>query len=58
MSLNWIKAKDYTDIIYEKMDGIAKLQSTVPKREMHSDRKQHSNFMMHLQMRVKMQISA
>ena len=25
MSLNWIKAKDYKDIIYEKMGGIAKI---------------------------------
>jgi naphthoate synthase len=31
MSFNWKKAKDYTDIIFEKMDGIAKITINRPE---------------------------
>ncbi|MBU0561353.1 MAG: 1,4-dihydroxy-2-naphthoyl-CoA synthase [Bacteroidetes bacterium] len=31
MKFNWIKAKDYQDIIYEKMDGIAKISFNRPE---------------------------
>lgn len=31
MKFNWIKAKDYNDIIYEKMDGIAKISINRPE---------------------------
>ncbi len=31
MKYNWIKAKEYTDIIYEKMDGIAKITINRPE---------------------------
>src|SRR3989339_1860320 len=31
MKFNWIKAKDYKDIIYEKMDGIAKISINRPE---------------------------
>lgn len=31
MKFNWIKAKDYKDIIYEKMDGIAKIAINRPE---------------------------
>lgn len=31
MSYNWIKAKEYKDIIYEKMDGIAKVTINRPE---------------------------
>lgn len=32
MKYNWIKAKEYTDIIYEKMDGIAKISINRPEK--------------------------
>lgn len=32
MSFNWTKVKDYSDIIYEKMDGIAKVTINRPER--------------------------
>ncbi|RMD48583.1 MAG: 1,4-dihydroxy-2-naphthoyl-CoA synthase [Ignavibacteria bacterium] len=32
MKFNWEKAKDYTDIIYEKMDGIAKITINRPEK--------------------------
>ncbi|MBI9070982.1 MAG: 1,4-dihydroxy-2-naphthoyl-CoA synthase [Melioribacteraceae bacterium] len=31
MSFNWISVKDYSDIIYEKMDGIAKISINRPE---------------------------
>lgn len=31
MKYNWIKAKEYTDIIYEKMDGIARISINRPE---------------------------
>ncbi len=31
MKYNWTKAKDYSDIIYEKMDGIAKVTINRPE---------------------------
>src|SRR5690606_27580223 len=31
MSYNWKKAKEYSDIIYEKMDGIAKITINRPE---------------------------
>ncbi|PIS44042.1 MAG: 1,4-dihydroxy-2-naphthoyl-CoA synthase, partial [Ignavibacteria bacterium CG08_land_8_20_14_0_20_37_9] len=31
MKLNWIKAKDYKDILYEKMGGIAKVTINRPE---------------------------
>lgn len=32
MSFNWLKTKEYSDIIYEKMDGIAKITINRPER--------------------------
>jgi naphthoate synthase len=32
MSLNWIKVKNYKDIIYEKMDGVAKITINRPEK--------------------------
>jgi naphthoate synthase len=31
MKFNWVKAKEYTDIIYEKMDGIARITINRPE---------------------------
>ncbi len=31
MSINWNKLKDYQDIIYEKMDGVAKITINRPE---------------------------